>query len=322
MCEVYACVYVCLILLEYMHVFMWICVCLYRVVHWTCVNTWDVFVFLYEILHVLCRHVNLCVYVWVCMKGCTTYQVLCVCVLVHKCTWVSMCMRMWCIHLCVSISVHSDLCVYTKPTSPSLKKACRLSHLRNCAINSSQDMWDAPVTLLSISKQPLQCSCIYLEKVPLLRWTLFVPVTCGPWTSCPVLGFKIAEHNFLCPQDNSRPVASHIHSQVNILWQASMGDQPEWSQLCHIPAHPDTRQNRNVCCHPRLWAANTSRLHQGALLCRGPQPFLACCSYLVPAFMSCMCWVSWNTQLNSEYWIFPNSENTNSSIFIKLQSLK
>lgn len=178
-------------------------------------------------------------------------------------------------------------------------------------------MGDAFVSFLSIRKRLLECSCSCLEKVPLLRWTLFVRVTCGAWTRCPALEFKIAEHFFLCPQDNSSPVASHIHPQVNMLWQASMGDQPEWSQLCHISAaHPDTRQNRNVCCHLRLGAANTFQLHQGAMMLREPQPCMSAAASLFQRL-----WAASVESLGAFYWILSTeskSETTNSSMCIKL----
>jgi hypothetical protein len=126
MCQVHAYVHMCITVLECMHVFMWVCVWLCKVVLWTCVNTWDVFVFIYEILHVLCRHVNLCIYVWACMNGCMTYCVLWACVLGHRYICVSTYMGVWCIYLCVSVYVHSDFSVHTKPPSPSVKEACRL----------------------------------------------------------------------------------------------------------------------------------------------------------------------------------------------------
>lgn len=134
-CEVCACVYMCITVLECMHVFMWLCVWLCRVVPWTRVNAWDEFVFIYEILHVLCRRVNFCVYVWTCINGCVLYCVLWACVLVPRCICVSMCTGVWCIHCSVSICVHSNFCVHTKPPSPSVKEACRL-------LPPPQELWD------------------------------------------------------------------------------------------------------------------------------------------------------------------------------------
>lgn len=121
--------------------------CMCCVGMWTCVSMCE-HVWM-DVWHTVCCepvYLDIGISVWVHIWGCDVYTSV----------WASMCTQ-------------TSVCTPSHPPHQWRKHAGCCHHLKNYVINSSQVMWAASVPFLSIWKQLLKCSCICLEKVPLLR---------------------------------------------------------------------------------------------------------------------------------------------------------
>lgn len=211
-------------------------------------------------------YMDMSVYLPVCLDCIPVYESVGVCV--HSCVYMCglICVHGWthvhgyvrasvyeCVHVCDvhCTSPHGSLSrlplqwqEYVGANSPSV--IVRSLYWRH--------MWDPFVPLSFPSESNSWCVMGFVWRMSFLRWALFVLVSDRLWIRCTTSGFKIAVHIFPCPPDTS-PALWPLTFILRQTPGQSASRRPT-SMEAAVPHHGTRRPCRNVCCHPRLWAAN------------------------------------------------------------------